>query len=75
MDVIFESSTTFGVMLGLMLSKQYRFCISGVVRWTKFVIFVHFGEILGIFADLNVDWRACRALLGEFKGGRRKIDV
>ena len=41
----------------------------------KFDIFVPFREFLGIFADLDVDWGAFRALLGEFKGERRKIDV
>ena len=72
-DVIFEISTKFGVVLVLMLSKQYRFCISGVVCWTKCVIFVHFRENLGIFADLDVDGRACRVLLGEFKGEKGEL--
>ena len=57
----------------LMLSKQYPFCISGVVCWTKFDIFVYFCEFLGIFADLNVDGSACRVLLGEFKGKKGKM--
>ena len=57
----------------LMLSKQYPFCISGVVCWTKFDIFVHFREFLGIFADLDVDGSACRVLLGEFKGKKGKM--
>ena len=57
----------------LMLSKQYPFCISGVICWTKFDIFMHFREFLGILADLDVDGSACRVLLGEFKGKKGKM--
>ena len=39
----------------------------------KFDIFVPFCELSGIFADLNVDERACRVLLGEFKGKKGKL--
>ena len=34
-------------------------------------IFVHFREFLGSFADLDVDGRAYRALLGELKGKKK----
>ena len=59
----------------LRLSKQYQFCISGGLCLTKFDIFMHFREFLGILADLDGDGRAYRALLGEFKGKKSKIDV
>ena len=74
-DVMFEISIKFGEVKVQMWSKQYIFLYIRGSFLMKFDIFVHFREFLGIFADLDVDWRACRALLGEFKGGRRKIDV